>query len=302
MTSKSSIAQLEAFFWVARLGGFRQAAERLHRSQPTISLRVHELENGLGTRLFDRGGHRVQLTAAGREMLGYVERILALTEEMEGRVGRNDPLHGLLRLGVNDTFALACLSELLTALERLYPELRVDVSVDISTLLSEQLNQRQLDVAFLVAPEVEAAVTTERLGWVDNSWVASPLMRLPSCPVTPHDLVDHRVLTTPAPSYMHTSITRWFAEGGAEMRRVSTCKSLPILAHLAACGCGVAVLPSAIIADELADDRLRLLPADPPLRPLEMFAAHQNAEANPGVGVVIDLARDVLAASRLLRN
>jgi DNA-binding transcriptional LysR family regulator len=120
--------------------------------------------------------------------------------------------------------------------------------------------------------------------------------------VTPHDLVEHRVLTTPPPSYIHTSITRWFAEAGAEIRRVSTCKSLPILAHLAACGCGVAVLPSAIVADELADDRLRLLPADPPLRPLEMFAAHQNAEANPGIRVVIDLARDVLATSRLLRN
>jgi DNA-binding transcriptional LysR family regulator len=302
MTIRASMAQLEAFFWVARLGGFRQAAERLHRSQPTISLRIQELEGALGTRLFDRSGHCVSLTAPGREMLAHVERILPLIEEMENKIRATDPLHGLLRLGVNDTFALACLGELLTALERLYPDLRVDVSVDISTALSDQLAQRQLDIAFLVAPEVPHQITVERLGWIENSWVASPMLRLPSGPVTPHDLIQFRILTNPAPSYMHDSITCWFGESGLEVRRISTCKSLPILAHLAACGCGVGVLPRAIIEDDLSADRLRMLTADPPVRPLEMFVAFQSAEASPGISAVMDLAKDLLVRSLLLRS
>jgi DNA-binding transcriptional LysR family regulator len=93
--SKSRLAQLEAFYWVARLGGFRAAAEQLHRTQPTISLRIKELEDALGVSLFDRSGSRIQLTAASREMMSYVEKILALTNEMEDRLRQTDPLHGL---------------------------------------------------------------------------------------------------------------------------------------------------------------------------------------------------------------
>jgi DNA-binding transcriptional LysR family regulator len=74
--TRSSLAQLEAFYWVARLGGFRAAAEQLHRTQPTISLRIQELESALGVALFDRSGSRIQLTGAGREMMPYVEQIL----------------------------------------------------------------------------------------------------------------------------------------------------------------------------------------------------------------------------------
>jgi DNA-binding transcriptional LysR family regulator len=302
MAIRASMAQLEAFFWVTRLGGFRPAAEHLHRSQPTISLRIQELEGALGTRLFDRNGSRTWLTAAGHEMLASVERILLLAEEMEGRIRAADPLLGLLRLGVNDTFALACLGELLTALDRLYPDLRVDVSVDISTALSEQLAHRQIDIAFLIAPDVPHDITVERLGWIDNSWVASPRLQLPSGMVTPQDLIQFRILTNPAPSYMHDSIRRWFGESGLEVRRISTCKSLPILAHLAASGCGVGVLPRAIIEDDLTTDRLRMLTADPPVRALEMFVAYQSAESSRGIGAVMSLAKDILVKSRLLRT
>ena len=52
--SRFSLPQLEAFLWVARLGSFRAAGERLNVTQPTISLRIRDLETALGTRLLER--------------------------------------------------------------------------------------------------------------------------------------------------------------------------------------------------------------------------------------------------------
>ena len=57
------------FLWVAQLGSFRGAADRLHTTQPAVSQRIAGLEGEFGVRLFDRDARSVNLTAKGRELL-----------------------------------------------------------------------------------------------------------------------------------------------------------------------------------------------------------------------------------------
>ena len=71
-----NIRQLETFYWIAQLGTFSAAAERLHTSQANVSARIRELEEELGLALFDRIGRQVQLTVKARELLGYAERVV----------------------------------------------------------------------------------------------------------------------------------------------------------------------------------------------------------------------------------
>lgn len=296
--TKSRLAQLEAFYWVARLGGFRAAAEKLNRTQPTISLRIKELENALDVSLFDRSGFRIQLTAASREMMSYVEKILALTSEMEDRLRQTDPLHGLLRVGVNDTFALTCLPEILTALERLYPHLRIDLRVDFSAILSKQLADRDLDIAFLVDPKLDSDIVVQPLGYLEHVWVASPRLQLPSGTLTPHDLSTERILINPKPSHMYFAAAAWFGVGGFDGRRISTCNSLPILTALTVAGCGVSMLPAVILQVELASNRLRMVTTEPPVPPMIMCAAYHDK--NPSINAVLSIATEILRDSRLL--
>ena len=61
-----TLSQLETFLWIARLGSFHAAAERLGLSQPSISLRIRELERSLGTPLFHRRGRGVVLSGMAR--------------------------------------------------------------------------------------------------------------------------------------------------------------------------------------------------------------------------------------------
>ena len=74
-----NMKQLETFYWVERLGSFSAAAERVHATQSTISMRIQELEQSLGVRLFDRSHRMARLTAKGRELLPYVRQMVELT-------------------------------------------------------------------------------------------------------------------------------------------------------------------------------------------------------------------------------
>ncbi|MEP5759229.1 MAG: LysR family transcriptional regulator, partial [Litoreibacter sp.] len=78
--------QIRTFLWVARLGGFRKAADRLHLSQPAVSTRISNLEQELKVSLFERGSGDLVLTKQGTLLLSYAEQMLFVEEEIKQRV------------------------------------------------------------------------------------------------------------------------------------------------------------------------------------------------------------------------
>ena len=77
-----TLKQLEAVYWVARLGTFGAAADRLYTTQSAISKRINELEVFFVTSLFDRSRRTVQLTAKGRELLEAAEEMLQARDQI----------------------------------------------------------------------------------------------------------------------------------------------------------------------------------------------------------------------------
>ena len=102
------LKQLEAFYWVAKLGSFHAAARRLDITQPTISLRIRELEKLLGADLFDRGGRHAVPTVRGRELVGHAEEMLRIAAAIREQVGRPQALSGIVRVGVTGVPAATC--------------------------------------------------------------------------------------------------------------------------------------------------------------------------------------------------
>ena len=66
---------VETFLWVARLGSFSAAAERLHTTQAAISNRIATLERDLGIRLFERDVRCVRLTSLGQLAVPKAEEL-----------------------------------------------------------------------------------------------------------------------------------------------------------------------------------------------------------------------------------
>jgi DNA-binding transcriptional LysR family regulator len=295
-----SFRRLEAFYWVARLGSFHAAARHLNLTQPTVSLRIRDLERELGMTVFDRSSYRPRLLPHAARILRNTEQILSLTDEIEKQSQGVEQLFGLLRIGAADSFALTCLPDLLKAIERQYPALNVEVCVAFSQSLSRQLTDREIDVAFLSHPDITSALTVEPLGNHDLAWVASPLLEFPEGPLRPTNLVATPIITNPPPSHLSKSIIDWFAEDGFRPSRISTCDSLSIMINLTISGFGISLLPVRLLAPEFEQGQLLLLPTKPAIPPHVFYVAFRSEEAPPGIGNVIGTAKEILKKKNIL--
>ena len=146
--------RLETFVWVASLGSFRKAAERMHTTQPAISARIANLESELGVKLFERevGSSPIVLSAKGKDLLPYAEKILYQSEQLRKRAGSTSAYSGVLRLGVSETIAHTWLSTFLGRLHSEMPNLDVELTVEITSTLSAGIKDRSIDLGFLMGP------------------------------------------------------------------------------------------------------------------------------------------------------
>ncbi len=88
MGVKLSLESLEVLDAIARKGSFAAAAESLFRVPSAITYTVRKLEEDLGVTLFNRSGHRAELTSAGAELLNEGRNLLNAANELEQRVKR----------------------------------------------------------------------------------------------------------------------------------------------------------------------------------------------------------------------
>jgi DNA-binding transcriptional LysR family regulator len=292
-------SQLEAVLWIARLGSFRAAAAQLNLSQPTISMRVRELEHHLGITLFDRSGYRARLTEAGRETVRLAERILSLAEEMEQRSAQSLTLAEPIRLGAVDSFALTLLPALLAQLEEKFPHLRVELLIDFSFNLNRRLQRGELDVAFLTGPVDGQALWVEPLVRQPLAWIASPHLPLPARVLRPDDLCGLAILTNPGPSHLFRAVQDWFAAADVKPERIMTCNSLTIMARLVASGFAITLLPIGILRPELALGTLRLLRTAPQVNPHELLMVSRESVPASLRSMIRDIALHLVRASDL---
>lgn len=295
-----SFTHLEALIAIAESGSFRAAAERLNITQPTVSMRIRELEQTLNTQLFDRSTYRPQLTADGRDILKYAQRMMVLMREMRAVPLGGAGLLGTIRLGAADTFALTCLPALLARLDHRFPKLNVALDIDHSVRLNEKLRRGELDIAFLTAPPPDPGVVTEDLVPIELVWVASPRLGLPRDRITPADLRDVPIITNPEPSLLYRTLLAWFGEARVEPARLSTCSSLSYMVHLAAAGVGASLLPSAILQPEIESGVLHMTEAVPPIAPHQLAMSYRASAGSGDFSVVLEIARDVVARSTLV--
>src|SRR3989441_10652441 len=183
-----TLSQLRTFERIVRLGTFHAAARELRLTQPSVSQRIRELETVLKTPLFIRRGPRISLTAEGHALIEYADRLLGAAGEMVERFSTRDPLKGMLRLGLNESFALICLPDLLRRLEQRYPGIKTSVFVGDTGLVSQKLNEQELDIAIGSNPAAGPHARKEPTGKNNLDWSASSEFELWRELLSPLDL------------------------------------------------------------------------------------------------------------------
>src|SRR3954468_22541073 len=115
-----SIPQLEALFWTAELGSVQKAADRLNVTQPTLSLRLKQLEAEAQIALFERYGRGLRLTRQGHAFLTHAKIVLDAYSDLIASA-RTPEVAGTMRIGVAEGFAVACMATLVVELQSDFP-------------------------------------------------------------------------------------------------------------------------------------------------------------------------------------
>jgi len=288
---------IETFLWVVKLGSFRGAAHRLNTTQPAISQRIAQLERELGVKLLNRDHRVASPTPSGRQMLVYAEKLIGLRAEMVAEVGDRSAMRGVLRLGVAETIVHTWLPRLVKSVNEVYPNLSLEIEVDITPNLSARLLAQEIELAFVVGPLSAPDVQNRVLCDYAIGFLASPALGLRDGRVTREDLAKVPIITFPRKTQPYESVRALFNRPDLPPIRLHASASLATVIHMAIEGLGVAVIPSAIVQNELADGRLQLLDTDLTMAPLRFTASWLASPDMVAVERVARLAADIAQGS-----
>jgi DNA-binding transcriptional LysR family regulator len=153
--------RLQVFYTVAKQLSFTKAADILYMTQPAVTFQVKQLEEHFNTRLFERSHGKISLTPVGDLVLGYAERILALSGEMEARVGElTGQVTGPLMIGASTTIAEYQLPRILGEFKERFPQVQARLTVANSETVAAKVADHSLDIGLIEAPSHNPQLTT----------------------------------------------------------------------------------------------------------------------------------------------
>ncbi len=158
------LRHLRYFLAVADNLSFTRAADQLHVTQPTLSHQVKQLEEQVGSTLFDRIGRRVQLTPSGEIFRECAQRALKEISSATAAIAELEGLmHGTLTIGAFESFSTSLLPPLLAEFSDLYPGVHVTVRQLLTGQLEEQLEKGNLNLGVAYAPPATDKIVAEKL-------------------------------------------------------------------------------------------------------------------------------------------
>ncbi|MCT8179224.1 LysR family transcriptional regulator [Variovorax sp. CY25R-8] len=280
-----NIKFVESFILLARMGNVRRVADHLNTTPGAISMRLQSLEESLGIQLFDREKKSLRLSAEGVRLMPYAESLVQALRKFESAANADDMGLGRVRLGINETVVHTVLPELIKTIAASFPRLEVDLTVDLTSHLADQLLQRDTDLIIRVVGEND-----------DPSAVSRHLMEIPMQWIARRGLISardplRRVLGTQILTVMRGSIPYIDAvrmvqqlcdqQGlAASDLRITGSPSMAGLVALAREGIGVAIMPAVLVREHIERGELVELARLPPPPPFRIATCHlRNAPA-----------------------
>ncbi|AKU09936.1 transcriptional regulator [Azoarcus sp. CIB] len=252
----SWLASWDTFVKVVESGSMAAAARRLDCTRAQVSKQIGELERRFGVRLFDRSTRKLFLTPSGEVFYQHALRALESVELTEVAV-RNlgDVPSGLLRISASVVFGRIWLAPLLPRLTARYPELECEL---ILTNTLVDLAEDRIDLALRFCRTPPEDVVAKRIFTMETVICAAPAyLARHGTPRQPRELVDHQCF-----SFLLSDNRIWHLldRAGTEIAipvrgRIQFNEPASILDATLA-GHGLAILPTYLCCDELADGRL----------------------------------------------
>ncbi|GHE19612.1 LysR substrate-binding domain-containing protein [Halomonas urumqiensis] len=261
-----TVKQLRAFLAVAQTLSFTQACERLHLSQPALSLAIKGLEDSLGGRLLIRSTRSVRLTPEGESLLPMAKRLLADWDNTEELLRQRFTLQlGRLAVAAMPSFASNLLPPVLMEFRRRHPRVNITVHDVINEQVIDMVRNRQVELGIAFEPEATGSLTFTPL-FLDRFIAVMP----PTSLLSQHDRLDwHTLLTHDFIALQRPSMVRRLLEQQLQARGIPLptafeSHQLATVGRMVASGLGVSAVPS-LCRKQMEALGCRCLPLDEPI-------------------------------------
>lgn len=286
------ITKLQTFAIIAQEGSFTKAAECLNLTQPTVSQQIATLEKQIGTRLFVRQPRSLILTEAGKTLLGYAERILALNEDaIQNTLEAAGLAERTLYLGVGHTLAIYLLPDLLRQLRQRRPDIEIRIQVGNTADLLTATADGHVDLALVGSPAEHTQL--EIIPFIDDELV---IILNPNDPwrnrsgVTVADLYRRTLLTRESGSALHASVRELLGADHLSTPQVIILGETEAIKRSVEAGLGIALVQGIAVQREVKQGILHIIPLrNAPTRRQYNIARRLNDPPSPAVQLLLEL-------------
>lgn len=266
-----TLRQLSYFVAAGETGSVTRAAELVNISQPSVSAAIAHLESEFGLQLFVRQhAQGLALTPAGERLLLAAKESLRSAQELYGVAGTAaGVVSGPLNLGTFRTFAPLVIPEIWRSFTALYPEVRMNVTVESEATLLDGLRRARIDIALTYDMHLGEDMTFQRLAELpthvllaaDHPLAGSPSLRLDALADEPFILLD-----LPLSRQYFLSL---FEKAGVQPRIVLETPDTAMLRSFVAAGIGYSLMTSRPLNMRAENDRpLAYVPLEGDIPPL----------------------------------
>lgn len=292
---------VEAFYWVVSLKSVSRAAEKLFVTQSAMSSRIAALEEELGVLLLDRRDKQFRLTVAGMRFFNHAQRLLALQREIKAEIGAGAPRAVSLRIGAIESVLHSWLIDWVHHMRAGNPDFELELTVETTPVLIDQIHRGALDIAFAALPSVGERLRTRALPPMQMVFVGHGELHRKRR-YTLADLAGFDLLTFQRGSQPHVGLVDMFRDAGLELRRVHNISSISAMVQLVEGGFGIATLPLAAVQRLAARLPLKPLNCEAKLLPLPVHASYRDDPTSVVAQGVVDAVMDYVGASRVSTN
>lgn len=289
---------LTTFKAIVTQGGFSKAARELNYTQSTITFQVQQLEQELSVRLFEKLGRNMVLTDAGRQLIPYVDEVLACVEKLHGFDASLAGLRGDLRVAVGETLLCYRMPPVLKRFHRLAPDARLYLRsmncCDIRDALldgSVDLGVFYRDVGGLDGLRVEP------VGEYPLTLVASPRTKaaFPDF-VTPGRRIPVPLIINEPNCVFRQIFEAYLRERDITLDHTIELVSIPTIKNLVESDVGVSYLPSFAVERELESGELQVVETGLEGRSITAVCGwHKNKWISPLMRLMVELMTGVAA-------
>lgn len=236
------ITELRTFLVAAQLESFAATAEKVGLTQSAVSAQIKRLELEFGYALFERTGRAVNLSRAGLIAVDRAAEIIALFDRMRD-IPRDNTISGTIKVGVISTAYTALLAPAMAEFLKIYADVLLSVSVDVSLALLQKLEAKELDMAIMVKPPFSLIPHMEWVPLVTQRYV-----------LVMHESIEaqdwrtilhhHPFIRYDSRSFGGSSISSFLKMHGIAPHDVTETEEISLILDMVSKNIGVAITPS----------------------------------------------------------